>query len=226
MTGLLATESSSATDARLDAVRRVAIVPAFNEAHSVADVIQEIRASDPGFAVLVIDDGSRDATAAVAHRAGATVVRLPFNIGIGGAVQIGYRYALENGYDVAVQVDGDGQHDTREIGRLLTPILDGEVDMVVGTRWHGGSDYRAPLSRRIGIALFAADYPADYPEVESTVLLFRHDLRMAEVPVAMRGRASGSSSITWFRSIYYVVKVTLALFIGLFRKPVTIPEDL
>ena len=127
---------------------------------------------------------------------------------------------------------------------------------MVGTRWHGGSDYRAPLSRRIGIALFArivslivgervtdttsgfravnrqgirlfaADYPADYPEVESTVLLFRHDLRMAEVPVAMRGRASDSSSITWFRSIYYVVKVTLALFIGLFRKPVTIPEDL
>jgi hypothetical protein len=234
----------------------VAIVPAFNEAASVADVVAELRDADATIDIVVIDDGSRDATATVARSAGAAVVRMPFNVGIGGAVQTGYRFALENGYDIAVQVDGDGQHVASEIAKLLEPLLAGQADMAVGTRWREEGDYRAPLARRVGIwlfahivsvivrekvtdttsgfravnrrgiCLFAVDYPTDYPEVESTVLAFRHRLRLVEVSVTMRNRSGGSSSINWFRSIYYVVKVTLALFIGLFQKPRMIPEDL
>jgi glycosyltransferase involved in cell wall biosynthesis len=244
-----------ALDPRLAGLKRLAIVPAYNEAGSIAAVIDEIRAVDPALDVVVIDDGSHDGTAAIARRAGADVLCLPFNLGIGGAVQTGYKYALEHGYQIAIQVDGDGQHDPTQIGLLLGPILDDRADMVVGSRWRDVREYRAPLGRRLGIEvfarlvslivrqrvtdttsgfravnrkgirLFAADYPHDYPEVETTVLVFRHRLRLEEVGVAMRERAAGESSITLVRSIYYVVKVSLALFVGLFRKPATLPED-
>src|SRR5438874_231355 len=114
---------------------RIAIVPALNEAHNVGRVIEEIHAFDPTFAVVVVDDGSTDATAEAAAAHGATVLRLPFNLGIGGAVQTGYRYALEHGYQLAVQVDGDGQHDPSQLDRLLAPLLAGEADIVVGSRF-------------------------------------------------------------------------------------------
>ena len=131
-------------------------MPAFNEEGSVGAVVEEIRAADEGMDVLVVDDGSRDATAQVARAHGAHVVRLPFNLGIGGAVQTGYRYAREHGFDVAVQVDGDGQHDARELAALLAPVLAGDADLAVGSRFADGSGaYRAPLPRRIGIRLFA-----------------------------------------------------------------------
>ena len=251
----LTSERGAAVDPRLAGVRRLAIVPAYNEAGSISAVIAEIRAADPGLDIVVIDDGSRDATSAIARREGVEVVRLPFNLGIGGAVQTGYKYALENGYRIAIQIDGDGQHDPRELPKLLAPLLDDQADMVVGTRWRDVREYRAPLTRRIGIVLFArlvslivgqrvtdttsgfravnrhgirlfaADYPHDYPEVETTVLVFRHRLRMQEVGVIMRERAAGESSITLVRSVYYVVKVSLALFVGLFRRPATLPED-
>jgi glycosyltransferase involved in cell wall biosynthesis len=236
------------------ALRRLAIVPAHNEAPSIAGVVHEIRAVDPDLSVVVIDDGSTDGTATSAARAGAHVVRLPFNLGIGGAMQTGYQYAREHGFELAVQIDGDGQHDPREVPKLIQPIVEGVTDMTVGTRFAGGARYRPPFARRIGIVLFAwlvsllvrqrvtdttsgfravnrkgillfaTDYPHDYPEVETTVLVFRHKLRMLEVPVAMRTRSSGRSSITLFRSIYYVIKVSLALFIGLFRRYPT-PEE-
>jgi glycosyltransferase involved in cell wall biosynthesis len=235
--------------------RRIAIVPAFNEEHTVARVIAEIRAFDPGFAIVVVDDGSTDRTAVVAERLGVQVLRLPFNLGIGGAVQTGYQYALDNGFELAVQVDGDGQHNPQEIARLVDPILEGKADMVVGTRFVEGGGYRGTRLRRVGIhlfagvvslmvgqrvtdttsgfravnrkgiRLFAADYPHDYPEVEATVLLARHRLRMVEVPVVMRIRETGSSSITALRSVYYMVKVLLALFIGLFRRYSTPLEE-
>jgi glycosyltransferase involved in cell wall biosynthesis len=235
--------------------RRIAIVPAFNEEHTVARVIEEIRAFDPGFAIVVVDDGSTDRTAVVAERLGVQVLRLPFNLGIGGAVQTGYQYALDNGFELAVQVDGDGQHNPQEIARLVDPILEGNADMVVGTRFVEGGGYRGTRLRRVGIhlfagvvslmvgqrvtdttsgfravnrkgiRLFAADYPHDYPEVEATVLLARHRLRMVEVPVVMRIRETGSSSITALRSVYYMVKVLLALFIGLFRRYSTPLEE-
>jgi glycosyltransferase involved in cell wall biosynthesis len=242
-------------DTRLAAVRRMAILPAYNEERSVAGVIAEIRAVDPDVEIVVVDDGSTDETARVAEAAGATVLRLPFNLGIGGAVQTGLQYARDHGFDLAVQVDADGQHDPNEIGRLLGPILDGRADMVVGTRFAEGGGYRGTPLRRVGIhlfaavvsllvrarvtdttsgfravnrraiRLFAADYPHDYPEVEATVLLARHRLRMVEVPVQMRVRETGSSSITAFRSVYYMIKVLLALFIGLFRRYPTPQEE-
>jgi glycosyltransferase involved in cell wall biosynthesis len=245
----------TAANAHLEAPRCLAIVPAFNEAGSIAEVVSEIRDFDREIHVLVVDDGSTDATSAVAEAAGARVLRLPINLGIGGAVQAGYLYAFERGFDLAAQVDGDGQHDASELGRLLEPILAGRADLAIGTRFAGGQSYRAPLTRRIGIALFAglvsvrvrqrmtdttsgfravnrrgirlfaADYPHDYPEVESVVTAARGDLRVCEVPVAMRQRAAGRSSINTFRSFYYVVKVLLALFVGLFpRNPLVIEE--
>ena len=247
----LATTRPLSSRLELTGVKRVAIVPAYNEGDCIASVIDEIRVADPQVQVVVIDDGSTDATAAIAGRKGAEVVRLPYNVGIGGAVQTGYQYARARGFDIAIQIDGDGQHDPADLPKLLEPILRREADLVVGSRFAGSGDYRGSFLRRIGIhifarvvsviarqrvtdttsgfraanrraiRLFAADYPHDYPEVEATVLVHRHKLTMVEVPVAMRTRASGRSSINAFRSVYYMVKVSLALFVGLFRRYAT-----
>jgi glycosyltransferase involved in cell wall biosynthesis len=236
-------------------LRSIAIVPAYNEAESLGSVLEEIRTADPELEVVVVNDGSTDATASVAAAAGVAVVTLPFNVGIGGAVQTGYQYALEQGFELAIQVDGDGQHDPHEIGQIIGPILEGRADLVVGTRFVKGGGYRGTRLRRVGIRhfatvvslmvrqrvsdttsgfravsrkalrLFAAEYPHDYPEVESIVLLSRHGLRMLEVPVQMRVRETGNSSITALRAAYYMIKVLLALFIGLFRRYPTPQEE-
>jgi glycosyltransferase involved in cell wall biosynthesis len=236
---------------------RVAVVPARNEEDAVGRVVAELRAFDPQLDVVVIDDGSEDATGERAAAAGAAVVRLPYNLGIGGAVQTGFKYALEHGYDTVIRLDGDGQHDPGQIPNLLAPLERGEADVVVGSRFAAGAgEYRAPFARRAGIRwfahlvslltrqkltdttsgfqavnaqairLFAADYPHDYPEVEAAVMVVRHRLRIMEVPATMRGRETGRSSITLLRSLYYAVKVTLALFIGVFRRRVVPVEDL
>jgi glycosyltransferase involved in cell wall biosynthesis len=233
---------------QLGDLKRIAIVPALNEEETVGRVIDEIREFDPGFDVIVVDDGSVDRTAGVAADRGVHVLRLPFNLGIGGAMQTGYRFAFERGYDLAVQIDGDGQHDPKQLPSILRPVLAGEADLCVGSRFSGAGAYRSSFARRVGIrifarvvsavvrqkvtdttsgfravnrkgiALFAADYPHDYPEVEATVMCVKHKLRLREVPVAMRERGGGSSSITAFRSIYYMTKVLLAIFVGLFRR--------
>jgi glycosyltransferase involved in cell wall biosynthesis len=222
-------------------VKLLAIVPAYNEEAAVGGVVREIRAAWPTADVLVVDDGSGDATAQVASRAGARVVRLPFNLGIGGAVQAGYRVAWEEGYDVAVQIDGDGQHRADQLPRLVGRLSAGADDLVIGSRFAGPSTYRASRSRRgairvlswivsritrqrltdatsgfraagrRAIELFAAHYPHDYPEVEAIVMAARGGLRVTEVPVTMRQRAAGRSSITPLRSGYYMVKVLLAV---------------
>ncbi len=232
-----------------DLGRIVAVVPAFDEEGAIGDVVRGIKAFDRAIAVVVVDDGSTDGTAAAAEAAGATVVRLPFNLGIGATVQTGFRYALEHGYDTAVRLDGDGQHDPRELAKLLDVLSAGAADVVTGSRFVArDGNYRPPLARRIGItwfarlvslltgqavtdttsgfqalnrkgiALFAEDYPSDYPEVEATVLVLKHQLRLTEVQVTMREREHGSSSITLLRSIYYVFKVTLALLVAMGRK--------
>jgi hypothetical protein len=236
-------------------VRRVAIVPAFNEEENIARVIGELKAFDPGLDVVVVSDGSTDRTADAAEEAGAYVVRLPFNLGIGGAVQTGFRFAAEHGYDVAVRCDGDGQHDPAELPKVLAPILAGEADIVVGSRFSGDESYRSSATRRVGIRLlawvvsgiarqrvtdttsgfqaldrrairlFAGDYPHDYPEVEGMVMTIKHRLRLEEVPVRMRERAHGRSSITALRSVYYMARVLLALFVGLFRRSILPAEE-
>ncbi len=230
-------------------LRGLAIVPAYNEGDCIADVVAELRAHAPEFDVLVVDDGSTDATAVAARAAGAAVIRHPFNLGIGGAVQSGYAYAAEHGYAVAVQVDGDGQHDARHIRELLAHLAaNADLDMVTGSRFLADGDgFRSSVSRRVGIhifagvisaitrqrvtdptsgfrmagrraiELFARDYPHDYPEVEAILMMHAHQLKSAEVPVTMRARTAGVSSINHARSAYYMVKVLLAIFISLFR---------
>jgi glycosyltransferase involved in cell wall biosynthesis len=235
--------------------RIAAIVPAYDEEGAIGDVVAGVRALGPRFDVVVVDDGSADGTAAAAAAAGATVIRLPYNLGIGAAVQTGFRFALERGYELAVRLDGDGQHDPVELPRLLGPLEAGEADIVTGSRFTDGNDaYRPPLGRRLGIvffarlvslltrqrvtdttsgfqalnrraiALFAEDYPSDYPEVEATLLVLKHRLRLREVPVRMREREHGTSSITFVRSVYYMLKVTLALLVAMFRK-YTLPAE-
>lgn len=237
----------------------LAIIPAYNESATVRGVIERIREHAPQFEPLLIDDGSTDATAELGRSTGARVLRVPFNLGIGGAVQAGFMFALENGYDYVAQVDADGQHDPGELAKLLHAMYEPDpVDMVCGSRFLT-SDYRypAPISRRTGIhifafllsrmlsrpvsdptsgfrlynrraiQLFAHDYPHDYPEVEAILMLHHHRLRMREVPVRMHERGGGRSSIGGSgKSFYYMVKVLLALLVGLARKrPLVEPTD-
>jgi len=238
---------------------KLAIVPAYNEEASVAFVVHDLHEHAPEFDVVVVDDGSTDQTSGVAREAGAAVLRMPFNLGIGGTVQAGYQYALERDYDFAVQVDGDGQHDAREVSTLLGHLrANADVDMVTGSRFlHIDDDcHRSTRPRRLGIAifsrvlslitgqpvtdptsgfrmtnrrgiaLFARDYPHDYPEVEAVLMIHAHRLRSAEVPVRMRPRTTGVSSINASRSFYYMVKVLLAICVGLCRaRPVVEPGD-
>jgi glycosyltransferase involved in cell wall biosynthesis len=236
----------------------LAVVPAYNEEGTVARVVTKIHELAPDFDVVVVDDGSTDGTAEQAEKAGAKVVRHPFNLGIGGAVQSGFTYALENGYDRLAQIDGDGQHDPAELGKLIDAMdADRSIDMVCGSRFMTAeSDYVAPISRRTGIhifafllsrivgqrvtdptsgfrlynrrgiALFARDYPHDYPEVEAVLMVHFHRLTMREVPVRMFKRGGGVSSISSGKSVYYMIKVLLAIFVGLVRaRPVIEPGD-
>jgi glycosyltransferase involved in cell wall biosynthesis len=229
--------------------RVLAIVPAFNEAGIIGRVVDEIRAADARIGVVVVDDASTDETAEIARAHGATVLQLPFNVGIGGAVQTGFKYALEQGCEFAVRLDGDGQHDPSELPKLLSPIERGDADLVIGSRFaESGGSYRPPFARRVGIRvfarvvsvlggqrvtdttsgylalgplgieLFANEYPHDYPEVEATLVALRSGLRLVQVQVDMREREIGVSSITFVRSLYYIVKVMLALLVSSLRR--------
>ncbi len=224
-------------------MRTLVIIPAFNEARSLPGVVAAVRRHAPACDLCVIDDGSTDGTAASAAQLGVTVLRSPLNLGIGGAVQLGYLWARDHGYDAAVQVDGDGQHEPSCLAALLAPVERDEAELVVGSRFLGGSGFRSTAVRRAGIRylcallrvrcnarvtdptsgfraagrraleLFAADYPSDYPEPESIALAVRAGLRVREVPVTMRERQHGRSSIDAWRTLYYLVKVSLALLI-------------
>jgi len=224
------------------------IVPAFNECGNIGRTVEEIRKIAKNVDVLVIDDGSLDATAKEASSAGGMVVSLPFNLGIGAAVQTGFQYAQRYQYDIAVQIDGDGQHDAAFIDKILEPILCQEADMVVGSRFlakTGG--FQSSFSRRMGInffvhlinaltgvkindptsgfraynkkmiVLFSEYYPHDFPEPEAIVVTQQAGGRIVEVPVVMRKREAGSSSIRYFKTLYYMVKVTLAILLHMIR---------
>lgn len=229
--------------------RILVIIPAYNEEGSVGNVVKEIHIHYPPIDILVVNDGSADLTSEKARASGSLVLDLPYNLGIGGAMQAGYQYAYHKGYGIAIQVDGDGQHDPKEIGKLLKTLDEKNLDMAIGSRFLGDSGYRSSMMRRIGISifsrvisilvgqkitdptsgfraanrkaiqLFAVDYPQDYPEPEVLVLLHQCHLKVGEVPVAMSERSYGESSITKIRSIYYMVKVLLAIFVDYFKKP-------
>jgi len=228
--------------------KTLVIIPAFNEEGSVGKVVEEVKTHLPGMDALVVNDGSSDLTSEIAQSKGAIVLDLPFNLGIGGAMQAGYKYAYEKGYDIAIQVDGDGQHDPREIPKLLDVLEEEKVDVAIGSRFIGDSQYKASVMRRVGILvlskaismivgekltdptsgfraanrraiqLFSVNYPQDYPEPEAMVLLHQCGLKMKEIPVKINQRYSGESSITKIRSIYYMVKVLLAIFVDCFKK--------
>ena len=226
----------------------IVIVPAYNEEESLPGVIRELSEGMPDADVLIVNDGSHDGTVRIARDRGVKVLDLPFNLGIGGAVQAGYLYAERNGYDIAVQFDGDGQHVAGEIKKLLEPLTTGRADLTIGSRFLTPGGYRSPVFRKMGIWIFsfvlsrilglavtdstsgfrAANrrvieffahlYPDDYPEVEALVLLHKMKLRMEEVAVTMRERTGGKSSITPLRSMYYMTKVLMAIFIDLMKK--------
>lgn len=227
--------------------RVLVIIPAHNEADSLAAVIADIRSAlDCGIAV--VNDGSTDDTARIALEQGVELLSLPFNLGIGSTMQTGFQFAFREGYDIAVQTDGDGQHDAAYIPKLIEPILQGESDFVVGSRYLTDTNYSGSRGRRAGtamfsrilslmvgqrltdatsgfraadkalIAQFARDYPRDYPEVEALLVAHMARFRIKEIPVAMRQRGGGRSSINKFRSVYYLVKVLLALLVVASRR--------
>lgn len=233
--------------------RIVFIVPAYNEQASLPATVQDLRTYWPTADIVVVNDGSADATATVARTLGVVLLDLPFNLGIGGAVQTGLIFAAQQNYEVAIQFDGDGQHRADEVGKLLEKLRQAGCDVVIGSRFLGRTEYRAPLLRRIGIGVFrsvnslllrrkitdntsgfraynhaaiaflASNYPHDYPEPESVVTLCRHGFEVVEVAVSMRERQGGRSSITFLRSIYYMCKVLLAIVIGATRRKVEKP---
>ncbi len=224
------------------------IIPAYNEAECLPTVIRDVRDHLARADILVIDDGSTDATGAIAREENALLLEHPYNMGIGATMQTGFLYALRNGYDLAVQVDGDGQHDPEHIPDLIAPILKGEADVIIGSRYLEAGGFQSSILRRAGIrffsvlnsaltgkkvtdptsgfraynrkavALLAEDYPSDYPEAESLVLLHNHKILFKEIPVRMKDRQGGISSINLLRSVYYMLKVTLSMIIGMLKR--------
>lgn len=224
----------------------IAIVPAYNEAGNIELLIDQLREVE--IDVIVINDKSTDGTLTVLKKMKVNYIDLPCNLGIGGAVQTGYSYAVEKGYDIAIQVDGDGQHDPKYINELIEPIINNQADMIIGSRYINKQGFQSTLIRRLGIRYFSIliklltgtritdptsgfracnfkimeyfsiYYPIDYPEPESITALLRQGYRIKEIPVEMLERRSGLSSINFLKSIYYMVKVTLAILIDIIRK--------
>ena len=223
-------------------MKKLIIIPAYNEAKNIVNLLDKLKRKND-YDVVVINDCSTDNTAAVCEEYGAVVIDLPFNLGIGGAVQTGYKYALKNGYDVAIQVDGDGQHDPEWLDELIKVLSLEQNDMVIGSRFIEEKGFQSTWLRRWGIRYFtwliqwltktkitdptsgfracnkeiiryfAAQYPRDYPEPETIISLSRLGYRIVEIPVVMHERQEGVSSINSLRAIYYMVKVTLAIFV-------------
>lgn len=222
------------------------IIPAYNEAENIGSVVDDLKRDFPLADPLIINDGSTDNTSYIGRLSGVRVIELSYNLGIGGAVQTGIMYAFEKGYDVAVQFDGDSQHIAGEIKKILEPVSEG-ADVVIGSRFLDIEGYTMPVTRKIGrnifssvmslicrqkltdttsgfraygrkaIELFNAYYPEDYPEVEALIVAYKKQLKIKEVPVNMRARSKGKSSITSLKSVYYMIKVLLAVFIGLLK---------
>lgn len=222
-------------------MKNLIIIPAYNEEACIQATVEDIIKNAPDFDYVVINDCSTDRTREICEKHNYNVVNLPVNLGIGGAVQTGYKYALEHGYEYAVQVDGDGQHDPKFLGTMLEKIKKEDLDMLIGSRFIEKQGFQSSGMRRLGIkyftflikiltgskitdptsglrmvnkdiiTIYAGDYPRDYPEPESVVAVLRKKMKVKEMPVIMRQRAGGVSSISPRKSIYYMIKVTLAI---------------
>lgn len=226
------------------------IIPAYNEENTIGWVIEKTKQSLPFADILVVNDGSIDSTSTISRENGAMVLDFPYNMGIGSAMQAGYKFADRMGYDIAVQCDADGQHRPAQIKKLIETLINDKVDMVIGSRYLETRRFRSSVSRRLGmlifsrvlsliakqkltdttsgfravnrkvIRIFSMDYPSDYPEPEALVLLHREGCTLKEISINMNSRKGGNSSITPSKSVYYMVKVMLAIFIDLCKKPV------
>lgn len=228
-------------------MKKLVIIPAYNEQGSIKETITDIRDNAPEFDYIVINDCSKDDTLQVCMEYGIEVLDLPINLGIGGAVQTGYLYALKNGYDIAVQFDGDGQHDAKYLDAMAETLVREQADMVIGSRFIANEGFQSSGIRRVGIKFFSfltkylfgkkitdatsgmrmcnrkvieyfvKDYPRDYPEPETVCRLLRKKCKVVEMPVIMRERAAGISSISMRKSFYYMIKVSLAILIERLR---------
>ncbi len=223
------------------------IVPAFNEQGAVGSVVRSVHACLPGIPVLVIDDCSGDNTIAVARQAGAEILPLPHHLGLGGCVQAGYKLAYELGFEYVIRVDGDGQHDARDIPRIFETLRTTGCEMVIGSRYLNGKDQHTGFVRGLGIrffrlvlrpilgrpvhdptsgfvgvnrralGVFSRSFPLEYPEIEALVVLQRRRFRFEEVPCSVRARLAGRSSITAMKSLYYIFHVLLGVFVNVLK---------
>lgn len=224
------------------------IIPAYNEEKSIEKTVLDIKQNAPEFDYVIVNDCSTDATRVRCKENGLQVLNLPINLGIGGAVQTGYLYALKNGYDIVVQFDGDGQHDAKYLDEMQKFLLSEQADMVIGSRFIAKEGFQSSGIRRMGIryftnliyfltktkitdptsgmrmvnrkviGIFAKNYPKDYPEPESIVAIIKQHKKVIEYPVVMRERSEGTSSISPLRSVYYMIKVTLAILMEKLRR--------
>jgi glycosyltransferase involved in cell wall biosynthesis len=237
------------------AAKLLILIPAFNEEGAVGGVVEAVKSAVPGAPVLVVDDCSRDATVTVARDAGAEVLALPHHLGLGGCVQAGYKLAFELGYEFVIRVDGDGQHDARDIPKIFEALRSSGCEMVIGSRYVNGNGGGTSLVRAAGIlffrmvlrpilgkpvrdptsgfvgvnrsalAVFSRSFPLEYPEIEALVVLQRRRFRFVEVPCRMLPRRSGRSTITPMKSIYYIVHVLLGVFVNVLKYERRIPKE-
>lgn len=228
-------------------MKKLIIIPAYNESANIEKTVRDIEENAKGFDYVIINDCSTDNTREICEAKGFNIVNLPINLGIGGAVQTGYQYAVRYGYELAVQVDGDGQHDPQFLKQMADYMENHDVDMVIGSRFIEKEGFQSSFMRRVGITyftgliklctgkkitdptsglrmagrrvigMFADSYPKDYPEPESVVSALRKGYRVDEIPVVMRARQGGESSITMKKSVYYMIKVTLAILMEVTR---------
>ena len=229
-------------------MKKIVIIPAYNEISNIRTTVQDILDHAPGFDYVIINDCSQDGTMRFCTEQGMNIINLPVNLGIGGAVQTGDLYAWRNGYDVAVQFDGDGQHDASYLGEMADFLQAQQADMVIGSRYIRREGFQSSGIRQFGIRYFSAliklltgkrvtdptsgmrmvnrdvmkiyseDYPVDYPEPESVVTILRMGKKVSEIPVIMRERQGGVSSISPRKAVYYMIKVTLAILMECLRK--------
>lgn len=229
-------------------MKTLVIVPAYNEEEAILNTITDIQTEHPEVDVLVVNDASKDKTRDILRDNKISHLDIPINLGIGGVVQAGYLYALEHNYDIAVQMDGDGQHPASQLSKVLQPILTNKADVVIGSRFVAKDGFQSSFMRRLGIKflsrliflstkqrvldvtsgyravnrkfinIFSKEYAQDYPEPEALVLAARKKARIMEVSVEMKERQGGISSISPIKSVYYMIKVSLAIFIRSFSE--------